>query len=78
MLIIKPTFVVVVVYSDFSDYSADLDRVARYRLSSMFAATFIADAIVASARSSSAAELVTFEQRQAAIVLEGSAERRQC
>ena len=74
MLIIKQTFVAVKLYSDF----ADLDRVARCRLSSMFAATFIADAIVAFARSSSTAELVTFEQRQAAIGLEGSAERRQC
>ena len=68
----------VVVCSDFADYSADLDRVARYRLSFMFAATFIADAIVASARSSSTAELVTFEQRQAATVLKGSAERQLC
>ena len=74
MLIIKPTFVAVVVYSNF----ADLDRVARCRLSFMFVATFIADAIVAFARSSSTAELVTFEQRQAATGLEGSAERRQC
>ena len=65
MLIIKPTFVAVVVYSNF----ADLDRVARCHLSSMFAATFIADAIVAFARSSSTVELVTFKQRQAAIGL---------
>ena len=78
MLIIKPTFVAVVAYSGFSDYFADLDRVARCRLSSMFAATFIADAIVAFAKSSSTVELVTFEQRQAAIGPEGSAERRLC
>ena len=72
------TITVVVVLSDFSDCSSDLDRVARYRLSSMFAATFIADAIVAFTKSSSTVELVTFEQRQAAIGLEGSAKRRLC
>lgn len=60
-LIIMPTFTVVVVNSDF----ADLDHAARYRLSFLFTVTFIADAIVAIAESSSTAELITFGQRQA-------------
>ena len=49
--IIMLTITVVVVLSDFSDCSSDLDRVARYRLSSMFAATFVADSIIVVARS---------------------------
>ena len=65
-LIIMPTFTVVVGNSDF----ADLDHAARYRLSSLFIATFIADAIVAIAESSSTAELITFGQRQAITRLE--------
>ena len=77
-LIIMPTITVVAVYSDFADYSAYLGHVARHRLSSMFVAIFIADAIVAIARSSSTAELVTFGQRQAAIGPRGFAGRRLC
>lgn len=72
-----PTFEVIVVNFDFADYS-DLNRVARYRLSFMFAATFTASAIIAFARCSSTAELITFRQLQAAIELIGSAERRLC
>ena len=68
--IIMLTITVVVVLSDFSDCSSDLDRVARYRLSSMFAATFVADSIIVVARSQSTTMLVAFVQRQAIAELE--------